>query len=203
MLLLLGQLLVGKPSPEFLHRVQHVGGEITCIIRKDIIILIGPGEVREGDPLTKGEPVDLHIAVLDGIAENERQRIGGDDDRDVLPSFLRMLMLCLADVALSLKEELGIIPAVLVPEECCGSSLVDGDELGGLLDLIIIEIETGPSLGVIDHIEDLAVHLELRGLTTIADSPFPDGAALAFCLQECVFDEIVDGFLVARLQDSV
>ena len=150
----------------------------------------------EGDSLPEGVAVNLLISIFDGITQDIWQRVGGNDDWDILPSLLRVLMLGLADITLALKEKLGIIPRALVAKESGGGPLVDGDELWCLLDLVIIEIKPGSRLSIIYDVEDLAVHLELGSLTAVTDTPFPNSASLAFGFKQRIFHEVVDRLLV-------
>ena len=107
-------------------------------------------------------------------------------------------MLGFADVSLPFEEELGIIPRLLIGEECCGCPFVDGDELRSLSHLIIVQVKFGPSLCVINHVVDLRNHLQLGGLAGVGDSPLPTGTPLALQFEEAVLDEVVDGLLMAR-----
>ena len=113
-----------------------------------------------------------------------------------------MLVFGLADVALALEEELGVIPGSLVGKEGGCRPFINGDELWSNPHLIIVHVELGPGLRVVDNVEDLAEHPELGGLAGVRYTPLPTGPSLALGLQQAVLDEVVYGLLVPRLLNS-
>ena len=132
------QLILYKISSIFLYLVPHELSKITGIIWKDICVRIRLAKICECNPLVECVPVYLHVFLLDILTEDIWQRVGSHNDWNILPPLLGMLVLCLTDVSLSLKEQFGVIVLSLIIEEggCC--SFIYDDKLWSLLNFVII-----------------------------------------------------------------